>query len=214
MRSLVPRHLSSLGISRLTNGELLEVVAAVKLAAPDSDVVQSDTATQASVAALELRADALAQAGAGVTDARTALTLAVADEAERRAELQGELRSFVTLITNRAKSPTEVQKSGLPPARPRPPRNQPPEAPVQIDNKPPRAGHGKTVVSVHEIGPMRQQYVAEQSVDGLTWSPLGVERGKTRIVTGKSGDQIWVRFAAVRGRLVSAWSTPILVTIP
>jgi hypothetical protein len=214
MRSLVPRHLSSLGISRLTNAELIDVVAAVKLAAPDSDLVQSDPATQASVASMEVRGDALAQAGAGVTDARTTLMLALAAEAECRAELQGELRSFVTLITNRAKSPTDVQKSGLPPARPRPPRNQQPQAPVQIDNRPPRTGHGRTVVIVHETGPTRLQYIAEQSVDGLTWAALGVERGKTRIVTGRSGDQIWVRFAAVRGRLVSAWSTPILVTIP
>jgi hypothetical protein len=38
--------------------------------------------------------------------------------------------------------------------------------------------------------------------------------GKTRKVTGPSGSKVWVRFARVRGEVQSAWSTPVLVTIP
>jgi hypothetical protein len=56
--------------------------------------------------------------------------------------------------------------------------------------------------------------VAEQSADGINYSPLGLGRGKTRTLTGASGTKIWVRFAMVRGELQSAWSTPVLVTIP
>ena len=214
MRSLVPRYLSSLGLSRLTDDELQAVVAAVKLAAPTSELVQSDPATQTALAAVDQRGAALVKAGVTVGDAETALKLAITAEAERRSELLGELRSYVTLITNRARSPADVTAAGLPPARPRLPRNQVPDAPVQIDQKPPRRGHGKMVVSVHETGPTRHPYMAEQSVDGVTWTPLGVERGKTRTVTGASGDQVWVRFATVRGRLRSAWSSPVLVVIP
>ncbi len=39
--------------------------------------------------------------------------------------------------------------------------------------------------------------------------------GKSRKLLGyASGTKLWVRFAAVRRGLQSAWSTPVLVTIP
>jgi hypothetical protein len=87
-------------------------------------------------------------------------------------------------------------------------------APDAIDVKPPKKGHGRMTVSVHETGKTRHQYVAEQSPDGVTWSQLGNGRGKTRVITGASGTKVWVRFALVRGQAQSDWSTPYLVTIP
>jgi hypothetical protein len=69
-------------------------------------------------------------------------------------------------------------------------------------------------VSVHETGKTRRKYVAQESVDGITWTALGVGQGKTRVVTGASGAKIWVRFATVRGEVQSDWCTPVLVTIP
>ena len=97
---------------------------------------------------------------------------------------------------------------------PRPSRGTLPEVPERIDVKNPRRGHGKTVVSVHETGSTKHAYVAEQSLDGIAWTPLGVGRGKTRVVTGASGTTVWVRFAMVRGELQSAWSMPHNVVIP
>ena len=76
--------------------------------------------------------------------------------------------------------------------------NLPPAMPDLFDVKIPKKGHGKLVIGVHETGPIRYQYVAEQSSDGVNWSPLGLGRGKTRTLTGASGTKIWVHFAAVR----------------
>ena len=90
----------------------------------------------------------------------------------------------------------------------------PPPVPEGIDLKPPKKGHGKMVVAVHETGTVRRRYAAEQSPDGITWSPLGVGRGKTRTLTGASGTKIWVRFATVRGSQQSEFCTAVLVTIP
>ncbi len=100
------------------------------------------------------------------------------------------------------------------PAAPRLSRNAPPTVPESIDTKPPKTGHGKNRVSVHETGTTRHQYVAEQSVDGTTWTALGTGRGKSRVLTGASGAKIWVRFAMVRSGMQSDWCTPVLVTIP
>ena len=86
--------------------------------------------------------------------------------------------------------------------------------PTVINTRPPKTGHGKTTVAVEDPGPSRHQFTAQQSVDGITWTALGIGYGKTRVVTGASGAKIWVRFAMVRGQQVSDWSTPILVTIP
>ena len=73
---------------------------------------------------------------------------------------------------------------------------------------------GKIRVRVHETGSIRHQYVAQQSVDGTTWTALGVGLGKSRMVTGATGAKVWVRFATVRGQLESDWCTPVLVTLP
>ena len=86
--------------------------------------------------------------------------------------------------------------------------------PTQIDTRFPKVGHGKATVSVHETGTTRHQYAAEQSLDGITWTQLGVSHGKTRVVTGASGTKVWVRFAMVRGTLQSDWSAAAIITLP
>src|SRR5262249_47043867 len=122
--------------------------------------------------------------------------------------------TFVTLTTNSAKSPADVHNAGLSPAPPRPARNTPPEVPQQIDVRFPKKGHGKAVAIVHETGPTPRKYVAEQSVDGINFTPLGVHQGKTRTVTGATGAKVWVRFAQVRSGLQSDWSVAVLITLP
>jgi hypothetical protein len=214
MRSLIPRHLVGLEVSRLTDGQLRAISAAVKLAAPTSTLVLADPAMQASATAMDQKSTNLSKANGKVGDARTALKLALSDEAEARFELQGEVRHYVTLTNNGARSPADIHDAGLAPAPPRPPRNSPPEVPQQIDNRLPKKGHGKTVVAVADLDASKRKYVAEQSLDGINYAPLGVTHGKTRTVTGASGTKVWVRFAMVRGQLQSAWSVPILVTIP
>ena len=47
-----------------------------------------------------------------------------------------------------------------------------------------------------------------------TWSPLP-GTGKQRKLAGyASGTKLWVHFATVRYGMQSAWSVPVLVTIP
>jgi hypothetical protein len=214
MRLHVPRSLVGLDVSKLTDTQLRETAAGVKLAAKTSTLVAANPPMQASAAAMDQKSTTLSDATKKVVDARSALKLAVSDEAEARADLQGEVRHYVTLTNNSAKTPTDIQDAGLRPAPPRPPRNSTPEVPQQIDNRPPKKGHGKTVVVVADLDASKRRFVAEQSLDGTTYAQLGVTHGKTRTVTGAPGTKVWVRFAMVRGELQSAWSVPILVTIP
>ncbi len=120
-------------------------------------------------------------------------------------------------MENSATSAADLHTVGLVNRPPPPAKKLPPEVPAAINTIIPKTGHGKATVSVHETGTTRQQYVAQWSPDPFgpnTWAPLGVGYGKTRAVTGVSGTKVWVQFATVRGQLQSAWSTPILVTIP
>jgi hypothetical protein len=96
----------------------------------------------------------------------------------------------------------------------------PPKAPVvppdAIDIKLPSKLRGQFTASARETGRARWRYAAEWSPDPIgenTWVTLP-GYGKTRKVTGPSGSKVWVRFARVRGEVQSAWSTPVLVTIP
>lgn len=63
----------------------------------------------------------------------------------------------------------------------------------------------------------RGKYVAEMTTDPAgagPWTSLpgtGIER---KLSGYASGTKLWVRFAAVKYGLQSAWSTPVLVTIP
>jgi hypothetical protein len=213
-RTLVPRYLAALEISRLTDDEAHQLVANVKVAAPTSALVLASPSLQACVTALGNKDATLVKANTAVGNDKQTLKIDLSTEAFARAALHGELRTYSTLLTNAAKSPADIHAGGLPPALPRTSKHALPTVPQSIDSRAPRTGHGKLRVSVHETGPTRHQYVAQQSVDGTTWAPLGAGLGKTRVVTGASGAKIWVRFAMVRGEIQSDWCTPVLVTIP
>jgi hypothetical protein len=213
-RTLVPRYLAQMELSALTDAQIHTLAGDIALAAKTSPLVLASPTMQASVAMLAIKDGNLTVANKTVADDHTKLKIDIAAEALVRSDTVGELRSFETLVTNVAKSPADVHAAGLPPQPPRAPRNQPPTVPGSIDNRPPKKGHGKTTVIVHETGPTRHQYVAEQSLDGITFTPLGLGRGKTRVVTGASGTKVWVRFAMMRGALQSDWSTAVMITIP
>jgi len=213
-RTLIPRFLAALEISKLTDEEVHVVVGNIKVASATSTLVLASPAMQASVAALLTKDATLAKANTAVDNDKQTLRIDIAAEATARADVHGELRSYETLLTNGAKSPADVHAGGLTSAPPRPPQNQAPTVPTSVATKIPKVGHGKATVSVEESGTTRHLFVAEQSVDGVTWTGLGVGYGKSRVVTGASGAKIWVRFAMVRGQLQSDWSTPVLVTIP
>jgi hypothetical protein len=214
MRRLAPRFSASLDVSTFTDSQVHVLIGNIKLVGPKSPIVSASQPLQTSLAALIAKDDALTASNKMVADDRQKLRTDLATEAQDRTDLHGEVRTYAALLVAMAKAPADLELGGLTAAPPRPSRNTPPDVPQRIDNKPPKKGHGKTVVSVHETGPTRGKYVAESSLDGINYSPLGVHQGKTRAVTGPSGTKVWVRFARVRGGLQSGWSVPILVTIP
>jgi len=212
-RTLVPRFSPTLELSSMSDEALHALAADLALAAKSSPLVAASPTMQACVAALATKDGALASSNQTVADDHAKLHVDIGAEALARADLVGVVRTYATLITNDAKSFADVQSAGFP-AGPRAPRNSPPTVPEMIIVRPPRSGHGKTRVIVEETGPTKHQYVAEQSLDEVTWTQLGVGLGKTRVVTGASGTKVWVRFAMVRGQVQGGWSTPILITIP
>ncbi len=169
---------------------------------------------QATIAALAAADADLVTANKTVAADRNQLRLDISAEAQARSLVVGGARSVVTSVTNVARSPADLVDAGLPAAPPRPPRNQPPTVPEQLYVTYPRTGLGKAKVGVHETGPTHYAYIAQQSADGITWGPLGVDQGRTRTLTGASGTRVWVRFAMVRAQQVSAWSAAVLVTLP
>ncbi len=214
-RSLVPRYLAALELSSMSDAETRQLAADVAQAAKTSQVVLASAAAQASVAAVAINDGAFAAANQAVAADQARLHIDIGVAALARYALVGELRTFASIVTSGAQSYADVQGAGLRPAAPRTPRNTPPTVPTVIHNRAPRTGHGKTTVTVEDPGPGRHQFAAQESRDGgVTWTQLGVGYGKTRVVTGASGAQVWVRFAMVRGRLVSDYCTPVIVTIP
>jgi hypothetical protein len=216
-RFRVPRFHAELDFSLLDDEDRHLLVRNIQDAAPKSPLFLGSPALQASLADLVAKDAVLGQANTTLDTDRLKVRLDIAAEATARSELDAATHTFVAMVEQDAKAPADIEGVGLC-ARPRLQRQTlAPEPPVQIDATFPRRGHGKAMVTVYETGGVRRQYVAEQSPDPIgdgTWTPLGLGRGKTRTVTGPSGSRVWVRFATVRGELMSAWSTPILVTLP
>jgi hypothetical protein len=213
-RTLVPRYLAALELGTLADPKLHELAGKIATAAKTSTLVAGNATLTTTVAELATSDSSLTVSNQTVVADKTKLSTDLATEAQNRSLVVGALRTIVTVSTNIAKSPADLQGVGLPVAPPRPPRNQPPTVPTQINTKIPKTGHGKLTLSVEETGDSRYQYVAQQSLDGVTYTQLGVGQGKTRVVTGASGTKVWVRFAMVRGQLQSDWSIPAIVTIP
>jgi hypothetical protein len=214
-RTLVPRFLPSLDLTLLNDGDLHGLGGDIALAAKTSALVLASPALQAAVADIATNDASLAASNQTVADDRAKLRIDIASEAVVRNAVLGGFRAYVTLVANRAQSYADVGGAGLPTPAPREPRNTPPTVPVILANKPPRRGHGKTTVSVDDLDADKREFAAQQSLDeGVTWTQLGVGHGKTRVVTGPSGTMVWVRFAMVRWGVMSAWSAPIVVTIP
>ncbi len=213
-RTLVPRFLATLELSSMSDEALHTLAADIVQAAKTSPLVAASPTMQACVATLAARDAALASCNETVAADRAKLHVDIGAEALARADFLGIVRTYSTLVTSDARSYADVHTAGLPARGPRAPRNAAPTVPTGITNHPPRTGHGMTRVVVEETGPTKHKYVAQQSLNGVDWTQLGVGNGKTRVVTGASGTQVWVRFAMVRGQRVSDWSIPIQVTIP
>ena len=216
-RLYAPYQHVELDFSTITDDNRHSMVLDLKAAGSTSPLFVNNATAQALLAQLVAQDAALSTANIAVAADRLKLKTDLATETTARAALDGEVRTLAALVEKDAKSPADIQGAGLVPLGPRVMAKLPPEVPEQIDTTIPKKGRGKVKVSVHETGPIRGEYVAEWSPEPVgpsTWAPLGIGHGKTRTVTGASGTKVWVRFARVRGELQSAWSIPVLVTIP
>ncbi len=211
-RNLTPRIPILLALTEMSDGDLHDLAGRIKLVAGTSKLCQQNPAMAASAAAIVTKAAALATENQTVADDKSKLHTDIASEAVARTDLVAEFRTYATWATNGALNAADIHGAGLM-SRDLSTPTLPPATPGSIDILPTKM-HGKIRVSVHETGSTRHQYVAQQSVDGNNWTPLGIGHGKTRTLSGTTGAKIWVRFAMVRGELQSDWCTPVLVTIP
>jgi hypothetical protein len=126
-----------------------------------------------------------------------------------------EIDNLKTLVENSATSAGDVTSMGFPLLVPASTTLTAPEPPAVLIVRIGKA-HGKARVAVEGKGYLGT-FVAEVSTDPIgpsTWTPLP-GTGKQRKLTGyATGTKLWVHFALVRSGQQSAWSVPVLVTIP
>ena len=132
-----------------------------------------------------------------------------------RVALDRELDTYKTVVENNAASAADVTSMGLPLLVVATASRTPPDPPAALIVKIGTV-HGKARVLVAGKGYLGS-FMAEVSTDPIgagTWSSLP-GTGKQRRLTGyPSGTKLWVHFAALRFGMLSAWSVPVLVTIP
>jgi hypothetical protein len=134
-----------------------------------------------------------------------------------RSEFDGLYAVFCTATEQSATDEDDLKGMGL---TPRPKRVATAllvvEPPVTIDVLIAKKAREYLYVSAHAPAKPRLDYVTQTSPNPFTatsWvqMPGSYKRNK---LTGPSGTQLWVRMAVVSRRIQSAWSTPVLVTIP
>jgi hypothetical protein len=213
-RRVPKRYRSKLDISHFTDDNRHGLVDGIKKNAPGSSIYKGSPAVQTCVDNIGKKGDALRSANTVVAEDKSKLKADLGDEAEKRSDLDGEVRTLVALVANEAQSAADVQAVGLPYEDPVPVvKKNPPEAPSGIDVKYPKKGHGKATTSAKFTGKGRPQFNAETSLDGTNYTAI-TGHGKTRTLTGAPATKIWIRYATVRGELQSPWCTPVLVTLP
>jgi hypothetical protein len=205
----------SLSIADLTDDQRDNLIAGIAKVAPSAAIIQNNPALLASATALNTKGTTFKASRAKAAGSRT---VADADEAQAnldRGAVDAELISYAGMLEANAKSVEDLTSGGLPP-RP-PPAPPPPFAPPDtLDVFFPKKEKGKFRVSAHGAYSSHIVWVVEVTNDptGATnWAEVHGP-GKSRIVLGTSGTNVWVRYAMVRNGVKSAWGTAVLVTFP
>jgi hypothetical protein len=200
---------------RLLDDKLREdTLAGIEKLAPQSPLM-SIAAIAASYTALTTKGTKLtADVVTAAADEKVAKASAGVAAASRIA-FDLELDTFKTLVENNATSAAELTSTGLPLLTQNATSRLPPDPPAQLLVRTGKA-HGKARVVVAGKG-YQGRFAAQVSVDPYgptTWEYLP-GAGKERKLSGyASGTKLWVRFAMVRFGMQSAWSTPVLITMP
>lgn len=206
----------ALNVSLMNDLERMGFIAGVQKVAPSSSLMKVP-AIAASYGALVTKGAAFQTSSALVSADEKQLRL---DETARdlaRATADAELVTLKTLVAQNAASASDLAGMGF---------TELPSVAAAKQNAPAVPGPivvklGKTSgaarVAVGQPGVLHGTTVAEVSPDPITatsWM-LMPGAGKQRKLSGyASGTRLWVRFAAVKYGQQSAWSTPVMLTIP
>ena len=189
-------------------------LAGIQKVAPQSLLIQIPSVA-ASFAALTSKGAALATKVSEVAANEQQLALSMTERDSARLVFDLELITLKTLTENNAKSGADLTGMGFSIFAAVKASQTPPDPPWGLVVKHGRA-HGKASVSVPADG-HRYHYAAEATTDpegtAGTWSSLP-GNGRQRKLAGPTGTRLWVRFATVRFGMQSAWSVPVLVTLP
>jgi hypothetical protein len=199
----------------ITDKDRIDAAGALQASLNTSDIVKNSPVMQANIAQLASIAKLLPAASALVETDRKTLVADTGTMEKNRSDFDRLYNLHLDMLEHEAKAEDDLKKANVKPRGPKAPAS-PPVTPEQIDVKMPRRARGYATASVHETGKTRGEFDAQYSPDPYgptTWLEL-VGHGKSRRVTGASGTKVWVRFAQVKRGVRSAWSTPVLITIP
>ncbi len=212
----IGRFRAALNFRGLSDPSRHATTGSIEKLAPTSSVYTGNASLQASFASLVKKDAALATSNTTVENDRKQLKADTANETEARADYDAELHTFVTLAGNVATSAADLASLGLTPLLPAPTPKGPPPVPAGIDVRNPKRGHGKTTISVQAPSGTHWQYVIQVSPNPPTTTSYETVfgNGKTRVLTGASGTQLWVKAARIRSGVQSDFCTAVLVTIP
>jgi hypothetical protein len=205
-----------LNLALLTDVQRHAIAASVAKFAPSAALYTSNPSIQASVGSLAKKDAALASSNTAVENDKKQLKADTDVEATARLAYDAELHNLATLAGNSATSPGDITALSLTPLVPAPKPLGPPPVPDGIDVKTPKKGRGKTTIAVQQPPRVHWQYVVMVSPNPSTATSwvLSVGTGKTRVLTGASGTQLWVKAARVLRGVQSDFCTEVLITIP
>ena len=208
----IPKWRASLNARLLNDLSRARTLAAIQQVAQQSPLLKIP-AIAASLAGLATKGATLATDVGTTAAAEKQLKASVGVRATSRHAFDLELHALKTLVETNATGPSDITGMGFSLLAVAKPSKTAPDAPAALVVTTGRV-HGKATVSVQGKGQLGR-FVAESSPDpAAVWSTLA-GTGKQRKLSGyASGTKLWVRFAQVRFGLQSAWSVPVLVTIP
>ncbi len=208
---ITPRWRAALNTRLMNDIDREKLTAGIEQVAPSSALAKVP-AIAASLAALGPKSAAFVADVATAAQYRALWRTSAAVRDASRLALDLELDTLKTLVDNNATSAADVAGIGfalLTLTKASQAEPDPPAALLVTFGKARREAR-VTVQGKGYLG----RFVAQTASDPVTVWVDAPGTGKRRILTGASGTRVWVRFAAVRFGMQSAWSTPVLVTLP
>jgi hypothetical protein len=211
--NVVSKWRAALTTSLLNDAMRANLLAGIQKVAPQSTLMQNP-AIAASYAALGTSGATLATSVVTAAATKQQHVLASDQRDTARVAFDLEITAFKSLVEAYATNAEDITGMGLTLLSVTKGAKTTPDVPappiIKIGKQ-----HGKARVSIPGKGYVGR-FVAQASPDPMapgSFVPLP-GNGKSRTLTGVTGTKLWVQFALVRWGLQSAWTTPVLVTLP